>query len=69
MLSNSVSIQRVCTVNGDPSEGAKASSETTARWKGMTVGMPSMIELVQGASGPFDGLGAVTAGDDELGDH
>ena len=42
VLSNSVSIQRVCTVNGDPSDGANASSATTARWNGVTVGMPSM---------------------------
>ena len=42
-LTNSVSIQRVCTVNGSAGFwGAKASSETTARWKGSTVGMPSM---------------------------
>ena len=43
VLSNSVSIQRVCTVNGSSagSAGAKAGSDTTARWNGSTVGMPS----------------------------
>ncbi len=41
-FSNSVSIQRVCTVKG-PSGccGANAGSRTTARWNGSTVGMPS----------------------------
>ena len=42
VFSNSVSIQRVCTVKGSlGSAGAKAGSSTTARWKGSTVGMPS----------------------------
>ena len=42
VFSNSVSIQRVCTLNACcGSAGAKASSLTTARWKGSTVGMPS----------------------------
>ena len=41
-LSNSVSIQRVWTLNGLAGRsGAKAGSATTARWNGSTVGMPS----------------------------
>ncbi|CAM5404095.1 hypothetical protein SALBM311S_11469 [Streptomyces alboniger] len=43
-LTNSVSIQRVWTVNGsvEPvSSGANAGSVTTARWNGMAVAMPS----------------------------
>ena len=36
-VSNSVSIQRVCTRSGSP---ANAGSATTARWKGSTVGIP-----------------------------
>jgi hypothetical protein len=36
---NSVSIQRVCTLNGSL---VKAGSSTTARWNGSTVGMPSI---------------------------
>src|SRR5665648_798937 len=40
---NSVSIQRVCTVNGCVgSLGANAGSSRTARWNGRTVGMPPM---------------------------
>ena len=39
---NSVSIQRVCTVNGSSgSAGANASASSTARWNGTTVGMPT----------------------------
>src|SRR5689334_1954591 len=38
-VSNSVSIQRVCTRN-TPSGAANAGSATTARWKGSTVGIP-----------------------------
>ena len=34
---NSVSIHRVCTVNGS---AVKAGSSTTARWNGSTVGIP-----------------------------
>ena len=50
MLSNSVSIHRVCTVNGSPAvAGANAGSETTARWNGSTVGMPVDDELGQRA--------------------
>ncbi len=41
VLSNSVSIQRVCTVNGAPPTGANASSDTTARWKVRAVAIPS----------------------------
>ena len=37
-LANSVSIHRVCTVNGS---AVKAGSLTTARWNGSTVGIPS----------------------------
>ena len=43
LLSNSVSIHRVCTVKGVPSGVANAGSETTARWNGTTVGMPSTV--------------------------
>ena len=40
---NSVSIQVVCTEKGSSaSSGVKAGSSITARWKGSTVGMPSM---------------------------
>lgn len=45
-LTNSVSIQRVWTVNGSAepvSSGANAGSRTTARWKGMAVAMPSTV--------------------------
>ncbi len=45
-LTNSVSIQRVCTVNGSAepvSSGANAGSFTTARWNGMAVAMPSTL--------------------------
>ncbi len=38
---NSVSIQRVCTRNGEPSVGTNASASSTALWNGTTVGMPS----------------------------
>ena len=69
VLSNSVSIQRVCTVNGDPSDGANASSATTARWKGVTVGMPSMTSSSSARRARSMACGAVPAGDDELGDH
>ena len=41
VLSNSVSIHRVCTVKGASVDGANASSRTTARWNGSTVGIPS----------------------------
>ena len=54
VLSNSVSIQRVWTVNGARRSGAKAGSATTARWNGMTVGMPVDDELVQGAARPLE---------------
>src|SRR5215218_8522030 len=37
---HSVSIQRVCTRNS-PLAAVKAGSSSTARWKGVTVGMPS----------------------------
>jgi hypothetical protein len=40
VLSNSVSIQRVKTVNGS-SAGVNAGSRTTARWNGSAVAMPS----------------------------
>ena len=40
-LSNSVSIQRVWTPNGRRRRPTNAGSATTARWNGMTVGMPS----------------------------
>ncbi len=46
VLSNSVSIHRVWTVNGSAessSSGAKAGSVTTARWNGMAVAMPSTV--------------------------
>ena len=45
-MTNSVSIQRVWTVNGSAepvSSGANAGSVTTARWKGMAVAMPSTV--------------------------
>ena len=43
VLLNSVSIQRVCTLNSPPSAGAKAGSSSTTRWNGTTVGIPSMV--------------------------
>ena len=49
--------------------GAKAGSRTTARWNGMTVGMPSTDELGERAARALERLVAVAAGDDELGDQ
>ena len=46
-----------------------AGSSTTARWNGITVGMPVDHELVERAAGALQRLGAVAAGDDELGDQ
>ena len=63
-LSNSVSIQRVCTVNGS---AVKAGSRTTARWNGSAVAMPVDDHLVQRPAGPLQRLGAGLAGDDQLG--
>ena len=69
-LSNSVSIQRVWIVNFSfGSAGANAGSETTLRWNGVTVGMPSMTSSSRARRERCEGLLPGAAGDDELGDH
>ena len=68
LLTNSVSIQRVWTLNG-PSAGAKAGSLTTARSKGMTVGMPSTTISSRARRERCRAWVRVSAGDDQLGQH
>ena len=68
-LSNSVSIQRVCTVNGSSPAGANAGSATTTRWNGSTVGMPSTTNSASARRERSSAWCAGRAGDDELGQH
>ncbi len=63
-LSNSVSIQRVKTVNGSAGERRVADDGAVERQRG---GHAVDDELVQGAAGPGQRLGAGLAGDDQLG--
>ena len=68
VLTNSVSIHRVCTVNGVfGSNGANAGSSTTARWNGSAVAMPSTSNSASARRARASASRARRAGHDQLG--